>query len=145
MVSQVAQHPGEGHFRVSRLEAARERGLDALLGLGGAHTHAEEIGIATEVLDRRQRDGIDPVLDRDMAGGRKPGDPMGERADEIAERAGGQRSVDPAVAFSQLRVVILRAQQDFERPRAAQEARQVLDTAHARDQAERLLRLTENR
>src|SRR4029450_6393210 len=74
-VGQVAQQPAQGHFRLSRLEAACERGLDALLGLGVAHTLAEESGIATEVLDWRERDRIDPLLDHDLADGPQPGDP----------------------------------------------------------------------
>jgi hypothetical protein len=90
---------------------------------GAAHALAEEIGIAAELLGRGERDRIDPLLDRDVAGGRKPADPMSERSDKVIERTGGQRSIDPAVPFSQLRVVILRAQHHLERPRAAHEAR----------------------
>jgi hypothetical protein len=56
MVSQVAQQPGQVHFRVSGLEAALQRGLEAALGHGVAHALAEEIGIATEVFSRRERD-----------------------------------------------------------------------------------------
>ena len=83
MVSQVAQHSGQGHFRISGLEAALHRGSDPALGLGVAHTLAEESGIATEVLDRRERDRIDPLLDRDLADSRKPGNPMRERSHEM--------------------------------------------------------------
>jgi hypothetical protein len=64
----------------------------------------EEIGIATEVLGGRERDRIDPVLDHRLAGGGEAGDPMRERFDEGAELVGRQRSVDPAVPVSQLRV-----------------------------------------
>jgi len=39
------------------------------LGLGLTGSIAEEVGIATEVLGRRERDRIDAVLDRNMAGG----------------------------------------------------------------------------
>ena len=62
---------------------------------------------------------------------------MGERSDEIVEGARGQRSVDPAVPFGQLRIVILRAQHDLERPGAAHEPREVLDGAAAGNQTER--------
>jgi hypothetical protein len=88
------------------------------LSLGLAHALAEEIGIATEIPGRRERDRIDALLDRDQAGGREPSDPMGKRSDETVERPGGQRAIDPTVAFGQLRVVVVRAQQNFERPRA---------------------------
>src|SRR5215475_2489992 len=104
-VTQLAQHPGQVLFRVSGLEAAPERGLKAALGLGLAGSLAEEVGIATEVLSRRKRDRIDAVLDRNMPGGRKFRDPMGEGSDEIAELAGRQRAIDPAVPLGQIRVV----------------------------------------
>ncbi len=61
------------------------------------------------------------------------------------ERVGGQRAIDPAVPFRELRVVVVRAQHDLERPRAAHEAHEVLDAAPAGDQAERRLELTEDR
>jgi hypothetical protein len=99
-------------------------------------TLIEEIGIAAKVLGRRERDRIDALLDHDVASGRKPGDPMRERSDEIVERLGGQCSIDPAVAFSQVRIVIIRAQHDLQRPCAAHQAREVLDAARAGDHAE---------
>jgi hypothetical protein len=49
----------------------------------------KEIGIAPEVLGRRERDRIDPLFDYDVTGGRKPGDPMRERFDEIVQRLRG--------------------------------------------------------
>jgi hypothetical protein len=78
-----------------------------------------------------------------MAGSRKPGDPMCERSDGIVKRAGGQHSIELAVLFSQLRVVILPAQHDLKLPRPAHETCQVLDAARLVDRAERVLRLTE--
>ena len=65
--------------------------------------------------------------------------------DEIAELVGGQRSVDPAVPFGQLRVVVLGAQHDLERSGAAHEASEVLGGAPAGEQTERRLELTEDR
>jgi hypothetical protein len=56
---------------------------------------------------------------------------MGKRSDETVERPGGQRAIDPTVSFGQLRVVVVRARQNFERSRAAHEARRVLDGARA--------------
>src|SRR5262245_57411760 len=78
MVGQVAQQAGQVHFRLSGLKAALQRGLEPALGLGVARALAKEIGIATEILGRRERDRIDAVLDRDEAGGRKACDPMRE-------------------------------------------------------------------
>jgi hypothetical protein len=44
------------------LEAALHRGLNPALGFGVAHALSEEIGIATEVLDRCERGRVDAVL-----------------------------------------------------------------------------------
>jgi hypothetical protein len=66
----TTQHPRQGHFRVSSLKAALHRRADQELRVGIAHTLVEEIGIATELLRRREGDLIDAVLDRDLARGR---------------------------------------------------------------------------
>ena len=70
---------------------------------------------------------------------------MSEGSDKFAELVGRQCSIDPAVPFSQLRVVILSAQHDLERSGAADEAREVLSGAPAGDQTEGRLELTEDR
>ncbi len=69
------------------------------MGLGSLRTLAEEVGIAAEIRHRREGDRVDSILDRDEASGRKRGDPMSERPDEIVERIGRQRSIDLAVSF----------------------------------------------
>src|SRR5215471_878675 len=89
MINQVAEHPAQVHFRVSGLEAALERGLDALLRFGVAYALPKQVGIAAEVLSGCERDGIDALLEYDKTRGRKPADPMSEGADEIADRVGG--------------------------------------------------------
>src|SRR5713101_1984824 len=143
-ISQVAQQTRERHFPISGLEAALDRGLNAALGLGVPGALAEEIRIATELLGWRERDGIDSVLDRDMSSGREAFDPMSERSDEATEHVGGQCSIDPAVALSQLRVVVLRTQHDLKRSGATHDAREVLGCAAAREQTERRLHLTKD-
>src|SRR5262249_53515327 len=132
------------HLGVSRLEAPFHRGLRPFLEFRTLCSLEEKIGIATDILGWCKRDCIDPLLDHDMAGGRKPGDPMSKRADEMIERVGGPRSVDPAVPFSQVGVVILCAQHDFECARTAHETDQMLGAACARDHTERRLELTKN-
>jgi hypothetical protein len=47
------------------------RELNEAMGLRFAHTSAEQIGIATEVLDWRERDRIDALLDRHVTGPRE--------------------------------------------------------------------------
>ena len=51
--------------------------------LGAADAIPEEIGIAPEVFERRQRDRIDPILDRRLAGRRKGGDPVCEKEPKL--------------------------------------------------------------
>jgi hypothetical protein len=54
MIWQIAQEPGQVHFRVSGLQATLQRGLESVLNLGVARARAEEIRIATKVLDGHQ-------------------------------------------------------------------------------------------
>jgi hypothetical protein len=60
--SQVTQDAGQGHFRVPGLEAVLQRGADLPLGLGAMQSLAEQVGIATEVLNGRERDRVTRAL-----------------------------------------------------------------------------------
>ena len=86
---EIAQQPPKSYFRLSGLEPALDRRLLLLIGLGLTHALAEEIGIAAEVLDRCQRDRIDPLLHQDLPRSRERGDAMRERSDKRAERVSG--------------------------------------------------------
>src|ERR1700690_3525257 len=145
LATQAIQHARQCHFRLSGLEAALHRGFDPVLCFRLAHTVEEETRITAKIVSRRECDGIDPLLDYGKAKGWKAGYAMSERLNEIAEFSGGQRSIDPAVAFRHLRIVILRAQQHLDRPPAAHESGKMLGGACAGDQAEPCLRLTKNR
>jgi hypothetical protein len=115
------------------------------LGLRPARAFAEQIEIPTEILDRGDRNRIDAVLDWGDTGDRELGDPMRQRPDEITELLHGQGTVDPAVPLRQLRVVVLSAQYDLERPSTAHETREVLYATGAGAHTRRRLWLTENR
>jgi hypothetical protein len=78
VLGQLAQHPGQVHFPVPGLEAAFHRGLHSVPELRAADSLEEEIRISPDVLDAGKRDVIHPVLDHDLARGRKLGDPMRE-------------------------------------------------------------------
>src|SRR4051812_39322313 len=58
----IHQGPQRGHLSVPSLEAAVERVCGPALALAAAHADAEQIRIVAEVLGRRERDRVDPVL-----------------------------------------------------------------------------------
>ena len=68
----------EVHLAFASLEALPHRDAHPALGLRIAGRIEKELGIATEVLDRCERDRIDPVFHRDVAGAREAGDPLSE-------------------------------------------------------------------
>ena len=68
---------------------------------------------------------------------------MGERLTK-SPSATGHRAIDPATPFGQLRVEILRAQHDLERPPAAHEAHEMLNAASTGNDTECGFRLSEN-
>ena len=125
------QSAAEGKLCIACLEATLYRGLNQLLGFRLANVLAEEIGVAPEVVGGRERDRIDAVFDRDTRSGWELCDSPGECSDKIAELRGGQCSIDPAVSLCELRIVILRAQDDLERTAATHETCEVLDAARA--------------
>jgi hypothetical protein len=84
--SQSAEQSGQVQFRSSGLKPVLERGFATALRLWLACAFAEEVGIATEVLDRCKGDRFDAILDLGKAHGRKFGCPMSQRSDEIVER-----------------------------------------------------------
>ena len=61
--AQVAKEAGQVHFRVPGLKAVLHRGADLRLGLRATHSLAEQVGIAMEILNGRERDRVDTVLD----------------------------------------------------------------------------------
>src|SRR3954453_20867420 len=84
--TQVTQDAAQGHFRLPGLKPVLHRGADLPLDLRATHALGEQVGIATEILNGRERDRVDTVLDHGLPGGRKPGNPMSERPNEISER-----------------------------------------------------------
>jgi hypothetical protein len=78
-----AQYAGDCQLRVSRLQTALHRRRDQLLRVRETYALAKQIGVATKSIDRRKRDRVDSVFDHGVTRSWKPGDPVGERADEI--------------------------------------------------------------
>ena len=105
--------------------------MDATLRVRLADRLGKQIGIATEVFNRSQCNGIHPLFDRDVTCRRKASNPMGECGDELAEPGRRQRSIDPSISLSQIRVVIFRTQHYLERSGASHEPREVLGGAAA--------------
>ena len=80
-----------------------------------------------------------------QAGSREPSDPLRERPDELVECARRHGAIDPAVPLGEVRVVVLGAQQDLERPGTAHEPSEVLRGAPTGQLTERRLELREDR
>src|SRR6185369_5104345 len=141
----ITHQLGQVHFRLSRLKPACHRSLRQLLKLISARALQKEIGIATDVFNGRKRDCVDTLLDYLMTGSGKPCDPMSERSDEVIEFSGWQRAIDPAVAFSQVCVVVLCAQHHFQRSPATHESREMLGATRTRNDTKSRLELAEDR
>ena len=69
-ITQVVQRARPVDLPVSRLKTVLQCGGDPLLSIGVSYSLAEQIGIATEVLDRSERNRIDALLDDSMTRGR---------------------------------------------------------------------------
>jgi hypothetical protein len=52
--------------------------------------------------------------------GWEAGDSKSQQSDELAKLSGGQSSIDPAVALSEVVIVVVGTQHDIQRPRASQ-------------------------
>src|SRR5258707_14579512 len=70
---------------------------------------------------------------------------MSEQANKLAEFTRGQRSIAPAIPFGQIRVVVLCAQHNFERPPTTHQPCEMLGAAGARNHTKCWLELTEDR
>src|SRR6185503_2249561 len=93
-----------------RLEPTRQGDADPTLALGVPRALQKQIRVATKLNGRCERDGSDTILEGRGARGRKRGNAIGERSNELPERTSGQGSIDPTVTLGQLRVVVVRAQ-----------------------------------
>src|ERR1700730_6613617 len=81
--SQVPYQMGQIHFRVSCLKPAFHRSLREFLELICPRALKEEIRIASDVLNGRQRDCVDPLLYHRITHCGKTGNPKRERPDEL--------------------------------------------------------------
>jgi hypothetical protein len=144
-IAQAVEHPDKVQFPIAGLKTELHRAPDEKLRLGRADACAEEIGVASKVIERRERDRVGPALDGDVTGRGKRRDATCEGAYETVERVRGQCSVDPAVALGEVGVVVVGGQHDLQGPGTTQEPRQILGSTSARDLPERGLELTEDR
>ena len=112
-----------GQLTIRSLKTPFHRGLGPALRFGTSHKLTEEIRIAAEIARRCERNCVDALLEGPACGRRKVRDAMCERSDEFSETFGRRRSINPAVALGQLRIIIVRTQQHFERAATPHEAR----------------------
>jgi hypothetical protein len=76
VISQITEHRRQSELCIAGLEATLDRGVDPPLRLGVPNPFAEQVGVATKILNWRERDRVDSLLNSDQAGGRKTRDPM---------------------------------------------------------------------
>jgi hypothetical protein len=81
------------------MESAVQRLLEETLRLGTAHACGELVRVSLNVLDRCQRDGIDPDLDGYLSCSRKRCDSLTKVSHEPVEFDGGHGSINAAVAL----------------------------------------------
>ena len=103
----VTYQLGQIHFRFSCLKAVCKRGLGQLLELIRARAFQEEIRIAADVFNRRKRDGVDSLLYDVMPPRGKFSNPKSEQSHELIDLISRQRSIDSAISFRQVRVIVL--------------------------------------
>ena len=94
--------PGLPGSRPKAISASRvwkprfHRGLNERLSGGPAHASAEEIRVATNLLGRRERDGVDPLLDHGLTGGWEPAIRCATaRTNSSSSPAGNARLIQP--------------------------------------------------
>ena len=108
LISQLFQHPGEGHLGVSGLEAALYRGLDTALSLGTTHSPAPKRSELRLKPASRERNRIDTGFDGNAAlgGERWRSDASAPSTKSPSKAAGSARLIQP-YSFRELRVVVL--------------------------------------
>src|SRR4030095_7154576 len=98
-VRQFTHRQAQRQFSIVSLKPAGHRYAYPALRLGVTRALHEEIRIATEIVGQRERDRINPILEYDTTGGRKPGDTMRQRSDEPTKCGARRRRADPAISF----------------------------------------------
>ena len=91
----VAEDRGEVQLCISRLQAAFHGGGDQRLGLSGLHTFAKQVRVAAKILDGRESDRVDAILNGRVTDSGESRDPASKGVDELVELTGRQRAVDP--------------------------------------------------
>lgn len=89
--SSMADELAQRQLRFAGLEATLHRGLDQPLRFRLRHVLAEEVAVAKEVLGRRERDGIDALLDDRLPRRGERGDPVYECSPDERDQVADER------------------------------------------------------
>jgi hypothetical protein len=95
------------------LEPALKQLSRALLGCTGSYEALEELRVASYVACFRQREGVDRCFGCPHGFGGESSDALRKFVHEAIQLSVWQRTVDPSVAFGQIRVDIFRTEDDL--------------------------------
>src|SRR5467141_2599888 len=145
-LKQRAEYLGPASFEVAvSLESALQQILDSLLSFRPSHRGLKRSHGGEEPVGRRQRDMVDKILRGGDGTPVEGGDPARERVDEAVQFGVWKCPVDVSVSFRGVAVEVVRAEDDFKRPTAADQTWEAFRTAAAGMQSHPDFGLAESR
>src|SRR6266404_3926713 len=143
---EVAEDLGPPFLEVSvPLQSALQHCLYSVLGFGPSQRCPKRSEGIEEPVGRRQRNLVDEILRGGEGSSIEGGDPAREGVDEAVQFGVRKRSVDITVSFRAIAIEVVGAENDFERPAAANQMGQALCASTARMQTDTKLGMAESR
>src|SRR5258708_2093733 len=144
--NKIAENLGPSFLEVSvPLQSALQHCLYSVLGFGPSQRCPKRSEGIEEPVGRRQRNLVDEILRGGEGSSIEGGDPAREGVDEAVQFGVGKRSVDITVSFRAIAIEVVGAENDFERPAAANQMGQALCASTARMQTDTKLGMAESR
>src|SRR5216684_5554394 len=145
-LDEAAEGLGPPFLEVSvPLQSALQHCLYSVLGFGPSQRCPKRSEGIEEPVGRRQRNLVDEILRGGEGSSIEGGDPAREGVDEAVQFGVGKRSVDITVSFRGVTIEVVGAENDFERPAAANQMGQALCASTARMQTDTKLGMAESR
>src|SRR5258708_23160988 len=144
--NKIAENLGPSFLEVSvALQPPVHHGLYSVLGFGPCQRCPKRSEGIEEPVGRRQRNLVDEILRGGEGSSIEGGDSAREGVDEAVQFGVGKRSVDITVSFRGVTIEVVGAENDFERPAAANQMGQALCASTARVQTDTKLGMAESR